>query len=120
MWIASKYGFFSIVKKKEGFHVRGRSLKDLKNLKKAASIDYEILERVGTDYAYRIIVDKKGLKKVMSAMEESIDYKNFKNKIHGIKDQKSKVHAYSNLWADLYILQDNCYHFPGSASQRKE
>ena len=40
MWIASKYGFFSIVKKKEGFHVRGRSLKDLKNLKKAASIDY--------------------------------------------------------------------------------
>ena len=44
MWIASKYGFYSIIRKDDGFHVRGRLKGDLKNLKEHSELDCEVLK----------------------------------------------------------------------------
>ena len=44
MWICSKLGFFSIVKKDDRWHVRARARVDLKALKKATGLRLPIEE----------------------------------------------------------------------------
>ncbi len=60
MWIASKYGFYSI-KYEEGkyYHVRGRKYDDLKNLIQAAKVDTVIEQWDRADYTFRVLVNDK-------------------------------------------------------------
>ncbi|MBE7436938.1 MAG: hypothetical protein HS115_00680 [Spirochaetales bacterium] len=106
MWIASKYGFYSIVKKADGLHVRARLMKDLENLITAARIKKSILTWPDADYRYRIIVDDLEYSQIVAALQASVDYPNFKNMIHQKGDQKRKYEAYSRIWGTLYDLQE--------------
>ena len=100
MWIASKFGWFSIVKKTDGWHVRARVRRDLENLIRAGDLckRWTIIETPDADYRYRIIVGKVGIARVFDALNRSIDYPNFKSQIAGAPDQIAKSEAYHQIW----------------------
>lgn len=103
IWIASKYGFYSI-KYEEGknYHVRGRKYDDLKNLAQAAGIDTVIEEWNKTDYTFRILLNDEELSKIMSTLQASIDYPNFKQEISETENQTDKLEAYHNIWSEMF------------------
>jgi len=111
MWIASKYGFFSVVNKDSGYHVRARCLGDLKLLRAAVGGDFAeqpIHETPDADYCARIFIpenSKAELHALFAALGESIDYGNFKDAIHHIPSQKSKLPFYTRVWTALYEFQ---------------
>lgn len=105
MWIASKYGFFSIVEKENGFHVRARVQHDLEELLAATGIAEQVQVWPGADYRYRIIVGAPAICKVFSTLSSSIDYSNFKSMIDATPNQRAKQYAYSDIWSTMYQLQ---------------
>ena len=102
MWICSTLGFFSIVKKGAGFHVRARDEADLMRLTAHAGIKEKIQLDVGTDYAARVVVRSLyDVERIMQTLAAHVDYPNFKEAIHSSQHQRAKLEAYSKLWWDL-------------------
>lgn len=102
MWIQSKYGFFSIVRKGEPgtVQIRARVINDLRNLCVAIQIPLSrIIKTPGGDYAQRIIVNENELTEVMFQLQKTIDYSNFKSMIDRTPDQAKKHGAYSRAWS---------------------
>ena len=107
MWLCSQHGFFSVVQKKPGeFHIRGRLHQDMENLVKLCGTEWPIIETRSGDYRYRIVCAQAEVSEVMAKLATSIDYSNFKSRIHAKSDQTDKSGAYSKLWANLYDLQE--------------
>ena len=106
MWIASKFGFFSIVRKNPGkCHVRARIREDLENLIAASGIEAEILTWDESDYRHRIIVKESVVEKVMATLAETLDYDNFKSMITETPSQSDKASTYGEIWAMMYSYQ---------------
>ena len=106
MWLATQHGFYSIVQKPAGqFHVRTRCKKDLENLIILAGLEAPMHHTTDGDYAWRIVVGQKEVSAIMAALATSIDYANFKNRIHDNPDQKDKLPAYSRLWSQMLDYQ---------------
>lgn len=106
MWIASQLGFFSIVQKEGAFHVRARVEGDLKSLVKASGVKAKIEEWPNADYRWRIrLKSQSSLGLVFLALQASVDYPNFKNRVAELPEQRNKLRAYSNLWHDLLAVQ---------------
>jgi hypothetical protein len=106
MWLATKFGFYSIVEKAPTkFHIRARVRQDLENLRNLIGGDWEILDWPLADYRYRVIVDRKGFVEVMGALALSLDYPNFKSQIAATPDQRAKLSAFHKVWALLSDLQ---------------
>src|SRR5512133_2102462 len=84
MWLCTKLGFYSIVKKgKPGeWQVRARLKQDLENLLVIAKVKSEIISTPNADYACRAILDWRQIQEVFTALAKSIDYPNFKDKVH--------------------------------------
>ena len=77
MWIFSQDGFYSIVQKPDGYHVRARRKQDLVNVGLTAIKSY-----AGSDYSWRAILPNRAeLQKLMLALGNSVDYPNFKSHI---------------------------------------
>jgi hypothetical protein len=106
MWIASKYGFFSIVKKGDGFHVRARAKNDLQALLAVTGIAGEVQVWPGADYRYRVILGAEAIPTVFQTLAASIDYNNFKSKIAATPSQRDKEYAYYEVWRALYQVQE--------------
>ena len=107
MWLCSQHGFFSIVQKKtDEFHIRGRLYQDMENLVKLCGAEWPIIETKNGDYRYRIICGQAEVSEVMAKLASSVDYSNFKSRIHAKPDQTDKSDAYSKLWGNLYGLQE--------------
>ena len=105
MWIASKLGFYSIVQKDDGFHVRARNRPDLERLLTAAAVTAPIQEWPAADYRWRVILEPTQLAGVFRALEASVDYPNFKSEVARHADQTEKLPAYHALWGGLHQLQ---------------
>jgi len=106
MWLATQHGFYSIVQKPAGqFHVRTRCKQDLENLIALAALDAPIHHTKVGDYAWRIVVGQPGVSKIMAALATSIDYPNFKDRIHDEPAQRDKLPAYSQLWSQMLAYQ---------------
>ena len=105
MWIASKYGFYSIIQKDDGFHVRGRLKQDLENLKKHSGLDCEVLKWDTADYRYRMIVPADKIAGVFTVLLDSIDYSNFKSMVGKTEGQREKLGAYHEVWGIMEALQ---------------
>lgn len=105
MWIASKLGFFSIVRKEGSWHVRGRVKNDLGNLQKTAGIKAPIEDWHFADYRWRMRVQEADLGAVFRALEASVDYPNFKSEIAASAEQRSKLGPYHDFWAALMQIQ---------------
>lgn len=106
MWIASKYGFFSIVMKgPDEFHVRARFRGDLEELMEACGVDETLHKSYNSDYRYRLVVGRPVVTKIGARIFEEIDYDNFKNKIAETSSQQDKLSAYGDIWSIMYMLQ---------------
>lgn len=122
MWLCTKYGFFSIVRKaSDEFHVRARKREDLENLKKAVETmaeklipsdcmpklmsDLKISESFDADYRFRMVVTSNRHEfYIMRALTESVDYPNFKSMVHS-NDQADKYQIYTDLWHSMFTYQ---------------
>ena len=110
MWLATKHGFYSIVKKEDGFHVRARIKKDLENLLKECGYSrHRIQEDELADYRFRAIVSQIGIDRIFETLSKGIDYDNFKNKIRDTEDQFDKMLPYGTIWLSMAFMQDEKY-----------
>jgi len=108
MWICSKLGFFSIVKKgpPDSWQVRARSESDLRTLLTAAGLKTDILPTPGSDYAFRFVVDTEDLSRVFAVLVYSIDYPNFKSCLETLPQQQDKLAVYHEFWSQMRKIQD--------------
>ena len=113
MWIASKYGYFSIVKKDGGWHIRSRKVEDLELLKGAVGGEFgnqSVHLTPDADYCARIFVQddplgKKQMDDLFSSLESSIDYPNFKSEVAKVSSQKGKLPFYGRIWGEMMDYQ---------------
>ena len=102
MWVFSQEGFYSIVRKGEGFHVRARRRQDLVNVGLTATKSF-----AGSDYPWRaILASREELMSLMNTLGESVDYPNFKGRISARPDQCDRAGAYHKIWAKMAEMGD--------------
>ena len=107
MWLATKVGFFSIVRKnKDEYHVRARMRSDLVELMELAEIESELFESDHSDYRFRLVVDEKTVQIIGGKLFAEIDYDNFKDRIYDSPTQRVKSDAYGDIWATIWGFQE--------------
>ena len=122
MWLFTKHGFYSAVCARQGdgrrgapvdpdrIMVRARVLGHLRALKNRfpSLLKGDIQEFSGTDYAYRVFVDKPSWVKVAAALAEETDYDNFKSEVadHQGFAGRDYEHALHEVWDVMYNLQN--------------
>jgi len=101
MWIASQYGFYSVVFKEGVFHLRARVRGDLENLLRIlpAAVDFDIETWPSADYRYRLRLDANQFGQVWEVLGNSIDYPNFKSRIAQSANQKDRLSTYHQIWS---------------------
>jgi hypothetical protein len=99
MWLCTKLGFYSIVKKSDGLHVRSRVLSDLVNLRSAANlVDVPLQNWSGADYRHRLVLAHEGQQAaVWMALMNSVTYSNFKSEIGQSQEQSHKLRDYHDI-----------------------
>ncbi len=122
MWLFTKYGFYSTVcaRQGDGSHgqpvdpdrimVRARVRQHLEALKEHFSellAECEIKEFVGTDYAFRIFVEKPIWSHVLAGLSDELDYDNFKSEVARFQGQDGAAYEHSlhDVWSVMYRLQ---------------
>jgi hypothetical protein len=122
MRIFTKHGFFSAVCARQGdgkrsqpvdpgrIMVRARMKEHLEALKERfASLlgQCEIREFAGTDYAYRLFVDKPAWCQVLAGLAEETDYDNFKSEVarHQGRAGAKYEHSLHGVWSVMNRLQ---------------
>jgi hypothetical protein len=122
MWIFTKYGFFSAVSARQEdekygqvidpahIMVRARARGHLESLKKRFPDllgRCDIHDFIGTDYAFRIFVDKLVWSQVLSELAEETDYDNFKSEVahHQGSAGADYEHSLHEVWAVMHGLQ---------------
>jgi hypothetical protein len=122
MWIFTRYGFFSAVCAREGsgkhgqpidpdrIMVRARVRGHLEALKNRfpEQLDHcDIQDFAGTDYAFRIFVNKPVWSKILSTLAEEIDYDNFKSEVAHFQGRSGGAYEHSlhEVWSVMYRLQ---------------
>ena len=94
MWIFSQDGFYSIVQKGEGFHVRARRKQDLVNVGLTPTKSYAV-----ADYPWRTILHHGfELLMLLEKLGKSVDYPNFKARIAERPDQGNRLGEYHKIW----------------------
>ena len=122
MWVFSKHGFFSAVCARQGdgrqgqpidpdrIMVRARVRGHLEALKKRFPDllrQCEIQEFAGTDYAFRVFVDKPVWSQVLSGLAEETDYDNFKSEVARHQGRAGAAYERSQheVWSVMHRLQ---------------
>jgi len=109
-WYMNTDGYFSAVQNRDDHDtllIRARRRDDLERLNGHLNKPCSILEWIGADYPYRIILKKTLWAKYVAYMAMNIDYGNFKACIP-IGDY-SKERAYHNVWLALMELEEEKY-----------
>jgi hypothetical protein len=134
MWIFTKHGFFSAVCARQGdgrhgqpvdpnrIMVRVRVREHLERLKLCFPDllgQSEIREFAGTDYAYRLFVDKPTWAQVLSRLTEETNYDNFKSEVarHQGRPGAAYVHSLHKVWTVMHKLQETEGLLPIKAKQ---
>lgn len=120
-WLFTKYGFFSAVcaRQGDGAHgspvdpdrimVRARRREHLERLIAAHSAELggaEVHESPGTDYRFRVFVDKTVWAEVMKRLVLETDYDNFKSAVgQAMPDERGYQHALHDIWSVTNRLQ---------------
>ena len=122
MWIFTKHGFFSAVcaRKGNGKHgqpvnpdrimVRGRLRSHLEALKHRFPDllgQCDIQENAGTDYAFRLFVQKSAWMQVVAGLAQETDYDNFKSEVarHQGRAGAAYEHSLHEVWSVMNRLQ---------------
>ena len=122
MWIFTKHGFFSAVCARQGDGKHGQSV-DLDRIMVRARVrghlealkkrfldllgPCEIQESVGTDYAYRLFVQKSAWTRVLAGLAEETDYDNFKSEVARNQGRAGAAYERSlhDVWSVMHRLQ---------------
>jgi hypothetical protein len=123
MWVFTRYGFVSAAcaRKPSGaidnetIMLRARSRKHLENLKErfpdTALGSAEILDSVGTDYRYRVLLPKARWASILSELAMEQTWSNFKSEAERFtrfrKEPSDYVQALHRVWAIMDELQEN-------------
>lgn len=101
MWLATQYGFYSVVKirKSEDYFIRARKKNDLTNVFPKD----RVITTYDSDYWYRVVVSKTELNSFMEKVSD-IEYTNFKDHIK-TTEQKDKMVPYNEIWYCMYVYQ---------------
>lgn len=122
MWIFTKHGFYSAVCAREGdgtygrpvdpdrIMVRARLRSHLEALKQRFPDSFqgcEIREFPGSDYAFRIFVNKSAWSHVLSGLADETDYDNFKSAVSQYQGTKGAnyIHSLHEVWSVMHRLQ---------------
>lgn len=110
MWIFSRYGFFSVTQhpdRKDNVQIRARTDRDLQALKDACPTlsRCPIHRSDDADYRFRMVVQRWRWELVAEHLAESIDYSNFKGKIHQIPEQRHKLDILHRIWSIMHAYQ---------------
>jgi hypothetical protein len=122
MWVFTKHGFFSAVCARQGsgkhgqpvdpnrIMVRARVRGHLEALKKQFPDllgKGEIQAYVGTDYAFRLFVEKSAWSQVLAGLAKETDYDNFKSEVarHQGKTGAAYERSLHDVWSVMYKLQ---------------
>lgn len=117
MWLFTKHGFYSVTKaeytkKKNLYQIRARTDVDLINLKNEVTClrAKKVHCFEGADYRYRIFVFPSELAQVFDRLQDTLDYSNFKNKVHATPNQADKYSFYSKVWGVMFGYQRSKEH----------
>ncbi len=122
MWLFTRHGFFSAVCARQGDGKHGRPidparlmvrarvrghLEALKNQFPDLLGQCDIREFAGSDYAFRIFVDKLVWSQVLSRLAEETDYDNFKSEVARHQGRAGAAYERSlhEVWSVMYKLQ---------------
>ncbi|MCY2963789.1 MAG: DUF6508 domain-containing protein [Planctomycetota bacterium] len=134
MWIFTKHGFFSAVCARQGsgkhgqpvdpdrIMVRARLRSHLNALKDRFPDllgDSEVQESSGTDYAFRLFVQKSAWVNVLAGLADETDYDNFKSEVahHQGKAGAAYEHSLHQVWSAMHKLQETEGVVPISSTQ---
>ena len=115
MWVFTTSGFYSVVKKPgctaDELEVRGRCRKDLEVLKRRTGVKSKILTNAGTDYPFRLRINREIWAKFLAESAMEIDYPNFKdevlsNKNDSLRTRKHRHDVYHEVWKALLSLSE--------------
>ena len=123
MWLFTKHGFFSVVCARQGdgrhgqpidttrLMVRARVRGHLDALRKRWPDDLglcEIRTFAGTDYAFRMFVDKHAWSRVLSELALETDYDNFKEEVARYQARVGERYERSlhEVWEVMHRLQE--------------
>ena len=113
MWIFSKWGIVSIVKKGgkgDEWQVRSRSREDLTNLIQAAELrGQKVIEAFGSDYRYRLVIKADELTQLFDAFESGIDYPNYKTRLSQTPGQEKNCQAAHTVWRVIADAHGGAY-----------
>src|SRR4051794_11193268 len=121
MWLHTKYGFLSVISARQGdgsfgqavdpnrLMVRARDRRHLTALQQRFPEligGCDIREFAHSDYPCRIFVDKAVWSKVLVALNDEIDYDNFKSEVARFQGQEGAdyEHALHEVWAVMRRL----------------
>lgn len=107
MWLFTRYGFFSISVSGEKVWARARVIDHLRNLCHRFGLDpdSQIIEGAGTDYAYRIRLDREAWEGIALALAKEQDWGNFKNEAARFNGYGDYVKSLHRVWELMYQLQ---------------
>ena len=106
MWLFTKSGFYSIVRKgADEWHVRARAKKDLENLAALVGEKHRIHCSSLADYRWRIVCRAAAARRMIDALAADIDYSNFKAAVGATPDQADKLPAYHEIWGIMFDYQ---------------
>jgi 8-oxo-dGTP pyrophosphatase MutT (NUDIX family) len=109
MWLMTRFGFFSVVRKGENevLTVRARTKGDLERLRGHYLPQLGPLrQNEGTDYPWRATVSSGYFEEAMKLIARDIDYSNFKNEVARSLG-KDRAKRYGEVWSALYEMQED-------------
>lgn len=99
------HGFYSTVLSREGrAMVRARVREDLEAFLASTGSDADIIETAGSDYPFRVIVDRDVWAGFLRSEAEGIDYANFKDAVTA-RQGRRRHDVYLAVWSALRSLQ---------------
>lgn len=122
MWLFTKYGFYSAVCARQGDGQNGQPVDPRRIMVRArvrAHLEAlqqrlpnlvggcDIREDIGSDYAYRLFIDKESWSQALVELNAELDYDNFKSEVARFQGSTGRryEHALHDVWDVMYRLQ---------------
>lgn len=105
MWIFSKSGFFSIVKKDGAIQIRARHPEHLQRLVREYELDVDLILTPDADYCSRVVIDADSFPDLMARMARDVDYSNVKTAVGKTLQDPVMEGVMVNAWRLLWNFQ---------------
>lgn len=106
MWVFTQTGFVSAVRHRDEpdtLVVRARDRESIEAL--ADFCKTEVVMHAGSDYPYRTFVKEEAYKNWLMRSVEDLDYANYKNRMHDLRDDTFCT-ALSKVWSVMLAVED--------------